>query len=86
MNYYQRIQKSIDYIEDSLDIDIKVEDTAKAAFMSVSVFHRLFFAISGYLPKKYIRLRRISLAADDLKAGKDKIIDIAVKYAYDSAD
>lgn len=54
--------------------------------MSVSVFHRLFFAISGYLPKEYIRLRRISLAADEIKAGKDKIIDIAVKYAYDSAD
>ena len=86
MNYYQRIQKSIDYIEDSLDTDIKVEDAARIAFMSVSVFHRMFFAIVGYLPKEYIRLRRISLAADEIKAGNSRIIDIAVKYAYDSAD
>lgn len=86
MNYYQRIQKSIDFIEGSLDTDIKVEDAAREAFMSVSVFHRMFFAIAGYLPKEYIRLRRISLAADEIKAGNSRIIDIAVKYAYDSAD
>ncbi len=86
MNYYQRIQKSIDYIENYLETDIKVEDAAKEAFMSISSFHRMFFTIAGYSAKEYIRLRRISLAADEIKTGANKIIDIAVKYAYDSAD
>lgn len=86
MNYYERIQKSIDYIENTLKENIKVEDVAKEAFMSLSNFHRMFFAIVGYSAKEYIRLRRISLAASEIKTNKSRLIDIAVKYAYDSTD
>lgn len=86
MNYYERIQKSIDFMEDNLENEIKVEDIAKEAYMSVSSFHRIFFAITGYPVKEYLINRRISKAADDLKEEQMKVIDVAVKYAYNSVD
>ncbi len=86
MNYYERIQNSIDYIEANLEEEIKVEDAAKSAFMSVSNFHRLFFAIVGYSVKEYIRYRRVCLAAKEIKYGDKRLLDIALQYAYESAD
>ena len=86
MNYYERIQLSIDFIERNILEDIKVEDVAKEAYMSVSNFHRMFFAITGYKVMEYIRCRRISLAAKDIEIGKERILDIAIKYSYDTSD
>lgn len=86
MNYYERIAQSIEYAEGKLEEEIKVEDMAKAAFMSVSNFHRMFFAISGYQAKEYLINRRISKAAEDIRKENLKVIDIAVKYSYSSPD
>jgi DNA gyrase inhibitor GyrI len=46
----------------------------------------MFFALVGHSVKEYIRLRRISLASSDLISSEDNIIDIAVKYGFDSRD
>ena len=86
LNYYERIQKSIDYIESNIDNAIDLNSAAREAFMSPSNFYRMFFALVGHSVKEYIRLRRISLAASDLINSKDNIIDIAVKYGFDSRD
>lgn len=86
MNYYERIQKAIDYIEASLEEEMKIEDIAKEAFMSVSNFYRMFFTITGFQVKEYIRCRRICCAAHDLKENKEKILEVAIKYAYNSVD
>lgn len=86
MNYYERIQKSIDYIERNLENKIYLNMAAKEAYMSQSNYYRLFFAIVGYSIKEYIRLRRISLAALDMRNSDVCIIDIAVKYDFNSGD
>ncbi len=86
MNYYERIQKSIDFMEDNLENSIRVEEMAKAVYMSESSFYRIFFAITGYQAKEYLINRRISCAFKDLKAGKERVIDIAMKYSYQSVD
>lgn len=86
MNYYERIQKAIDFLEHNLENDIKAEDAAKEAYMSVSNFYRLFFAITGYQVKEYLINRRISLAAEDIRINQMKVLDAAVKYAYTSSD
>lgn len=86
MNYYERIQKCIDYMEENLENDIKVDEVARKAYMSVSSFHRIFFAITGYQVKEYLINRRISSASRDLKEGQAKVIDIAMKYSYHSVD
>jgi AraC family transcriptional regulator len=86
MNYYERIQKSIDYIENNIGNEITLEKISDEAMMSLSNFYRIFFSIVGYTVKEYIRLRRISLAAQELKDNRMKIIDIAHKFFYASPD
>ncbi len=86
MNYYERIQKSIDYIESNLENEIDLNIAAQKAFMSLSNFYRMFFALVGYSVKEYIRLRRVSLASLDVLSCNNCLIDIAVKYDFESGD
>ena len=58
MNYYERIQNSIDFIEDNLAEEITVEQCAKQAYMSVSGYYRMFLSVVGYTVKEYIRMRQ----------------------------
>lgn len=86
MNYYERIQKSIDYIESNLENKIEINLAAHAAYMSLSNFYRMFFALAGYSVKEYIRFRRINLAAAELKDNNAGLIDIAIKFDFESGD
>jgi AraC family transcriptional regulator len=86
MNYYQRIQKAIDYIEGHLDQPLTPELCAKEAYMSISGFYRMFLSVVGYTVKEYIRMRRLTLAYKDLLLAQESVLDIAVKYEYQSAD
>lgn len=86
MNYYERIQNSIDYIEDNLEVKIDISVVAKEAYMSQANYYRLFFALVGYSVKEYIRLRRISLASKMLKSSDETIVDIAIKFDFGSRD
>ncbi|QOR35090.1 AraC family transcriptional regulator [Clostridium sp. 'deep sea'] len=86
MNYIERIQKSIDFIEVNLQNKIVISDAANKAFMSLSSFYRLFFALVGFTVKEYIRLRRISLAANEIKGTYCRVLDVAIKYDFTSSD
>lgn len=86
VNYYERIQQSIDYMEHNIENNITVESIAKEAYMSLSNFYRLFFAMTGYQAKEYLINRRISQAAVMLKNPRHKVIDIALSYSYNSVD
>lgn len=82
MNYYNRIQRSIDYIENNLDYDINLSEIASQAYCSLYHFHRIFHAMVGESVKDYIRKRRLSCAANELIKSNNRIIDIAFKYQY----
>lgn len=84
MNYYERIQRSVDYIESKLRDNIAIERAAQEAFMSCSNYYRMFFALTGYTVKEYIRLRRISCAVKDIKETDKSILDIALNYGFES--
>jgi DNA gyrase inhibitor GyrI/AraC-like DNA-binding protein len=86
MNYYERIQKSIDYIESNLENKIDINIVAQRACMSLSNFYRMFFALTGYSVKEYIRQRRLSLGAIELKSNNTCLIDIALKFDFESGD
>lgn len=85
MTYYERIQRSIDYMEEHLEEELTIEACAQAAFMSVSGYYRMFLSIVGYSVKDYIRRRRLTLALEELRQG-ESVIEAAVKYQYNSAD
>ena len=86
MNWIQGIQKAIDYVEDNICENIDFEETAKQAYSSSFHFQRIFGILCGFSLGDYIRMRRLSLAAEELSKGNAKIIDIALKYGYDTPE
>jgi AraC family transcriptional regulator len=73
----------MDYIEESLQGEIDVAEVARRAACSQFHLQRMFPYICGMTLSDYIRRRRISLAALDLAAGS-KVIDVALRYGYES--
>ena len=86
MDWITRMQKAINYIEANLTEEIDYEKVAAESFSSSYHFQRVFSILCGYTLGEYIRLRRLSLAGADFANGKEKVIDIALKYGYDSPD
>lgn len=66
--------------------EIDYEEVAKRSFSSVYHFQRIFSILCGYTVGEYVRNRRLSLAGAELQKEKKKVIDVALKYGYDSPD
>ena len=86
MEYHERIQRVIDYIEARIYDDISIEETARQAFMSVPHLYRIFPYIAGCTVGTYIRKRRLTLSAQALRDTDQRIIDIAVNYGFESQE
>ena len=86
MEWPERMNAAIDYIEENLAGEIDFNEAAKRACCSTFHFHRVFFAINSLTPAEYTRRRRLTQAARELTSGNTKVIDIAMKYGYDSPD
>lgn len=84
MDINQEFNHMIDYIEKNLCDNINYEEAAK--IMGVSVFHfqRLFSYLTGIPIAEYIRYRRMTLAGFDIQKSNERIIDISLKYGYES--
>ncbi|MBQ8122005.1 MAG: AraC family transcriptional regulator [Ruminococcus sp.] len=79
-------QQSIDHIEKNLSEELDIEEIAAKAALSPFYYQRIFGAMCGMTVGEYIRSRRMTLAAQELTCSDKKVIDIAVKYGYDSPD
>jgi len=86
MEWITGMQKAIDYIEEHLTQKIDFDKVAAESFSSSYHFQRVFSILCGYTLGEYIRLRRLTLAGAELSSGKEKVIDIAFKYGYESPD
>lgn len=86
MDWITGIQNAINYIEDHLTDEIDYERVAKESFSSSYHFQRVFSILCGYTLGEYIRNRRLTLAGTELATGREKVIDIAAKYGYESPD
>ena len=86
MDWIIGMQKAIDYIEDNLTESIDYEKIAAQSFSSSYHFQRVFSILCGFTLGEYIRNRRLSLAGTELAASDAKIMDIALKYGYESPD
>ena len=80
MNWITGIGKAIEYVEENITGDIDYSEAAKRAGSSVFHFQRVFGIICGYTLGDYIRMRRLSLAGQEIIASDEKIIDVALKY------
>lgn len=86
MDWITGIQKAINYIEAHLTEELDYDKIAAESFYSSYHFQRVFSILCGYTLGEYIRLRRLSAAGKELANGKEKVIDVALKYGYDSPD
>jgi len=86
MNWIQSLTKAIQYIESNLTHEITVNDVANHVYASNAHYQRVFSLAAGITIGDYIRNRRLSLAGQDLLLSKNRIIDVAMKYQYDSQE
>ena len=81
----ERFKNLIKYIEDNLCEEINYKKLSMILGVNEYTMHRIFVFVTNYTLADYIRKRRLSMATLDLLEGKEKIIDIAIKYNYESA-
>lgn len=86
MAWSESISAAIAYIENHIKEPLNVEDIARAAALSPFYFQRGFAMLCDMSVGEYIRKRRLSQAALDVRMSERAIIDIALDYGYDSAD
>ena len=86
MNWTDAIQQAIEYMECHMTDDLSAEAVAAHVHMSPFYFQKGFRMLCGYSVTEYIRNRRLALAGGELAASSEKVIDIAMKYGYDSPD
>lgn len=86
MDWVDRMNDAIDYVESHLLSEINPEEISRIMACPFTVFQRSFIQITGIPLSEYIRRRKLTCAAYELQNSDEKIIDIAMKYGYESSD
>lgn len=86
MDWVSGMQNAINYIEAHLCDDLDYAEIARQSFSSSYHFQRVFSILCGYTLGEYIRNRRLTLAGEELASENAKVIDVALKYGYESPD
>ena len=86
MDWVKQLNKVMDYIDVNLQSEISYDRISEIACCSIYNFQRMFSYMAQTSLSEYIRNRRLTLAAFDVIKGDERIIDIALKYGYDSQD
>jgi AraC family transcriptional regulator len=86
MDWQARLNRALDYIEGNLEGEVGWAEAAAEANCSTYHFLRMFEVVTGVGPGEYLRRRRLSRAAQELAAGDARIIDIALRWGYDSPE
>lgn len=86
MDWIKTIEDAIEYIEGNITEDLTVSRIAAEVNISAFYFQKGFSMLCGYTVGEYIRMRRLSLAGNEMLSSDIKVIDLAIKYGYDSPD
>lgn len=86
MDTLKNMNDALGYIERNLTEEIDYGEVVRIAVCSEYHFKRMFSFLAGIPLTEYIRRRRLTLAAFELQQGPVRVIDLAVKYGYGSAD
>lgn len=86
VEWTEAISRAIAYIEAHITEEISIDAIAKEVHLSPFYFQKGFSLLCGFTISEYIRNRRLSLAGNELAMSEKKVIDIALKYGYDSPD
>lgn len=86
MDWIEALSHAISYIEGNITEELNIKDIADRVNISGFYFQKGFSMLCGYTVGEYIRMRRLSLAGSELISSDIKVIDLAIKYGYDSPD
>lgn len=86
MDWIAGIQRALDYVEDNITEELDYGEIARRAACSTVYFQRIFGILCGFPLGEYIRNRRLTLAGSELASTEAKVIDIALKYGYESPE
>lgn len=86
MEWLIRMKEAMDYMESRMDDTLNIEEIAKVAYSSPFHFQRMFHMLTGVTVAEYIRKRRLTLAAQELAVSAAKVLEVSLKYGYDSPE
>lgn len=86
MDLLKNMNEALTYIEENLTNEVDFKEVARRALCSEYYFKRMFSFLAGIPLSEYIRRRRLTLAAFELINSSVKVIDMAIKYGYNSSD
>ena len=86
MEWQASIRRAIGYMEEHLQDDISAQDVAEQVYLSQFFLQKGFSLMTGYGIGEYLRNRRLYQAAVDLRETDDKVIDIALRYCYETPE
>ncbi|QUL56668.1 AraC family transcriptional regulator [Paenibacillus tritici] len=86
MEWLIRMKNALDYMESKMTEPLRIEEIAAVAYVSPFHFQRMFSMLTGVTVADYIRKRRLTLAAQELAVSKLRVLDVALKYGYDSPE
>lgn len=86
MEWLNRMMSALDLMESRMEEPLDIAEFAKAAYSSPYHFQRMFYMLTGMTVGEYLRKRRLTLAAQELALTGAKVIDVAMKYCYDSPE
>ena len=86
MEWLNKMNDAIQYVENHLEEKIDYPEVARIACCSLSRFQRMFTFVTDITIAEYVRCRRMALSARGLLSSDIKIIDLALKYGYESPE
>ena len=86
MDWVGSLNRAIEYIEENLLDDVTCDKVARHVFISSFHLQRTFYLLTGFTLGEYVRNRRLTLAGQELSKGDARVIDVAMKYGYDTSE
>ena len=86
MDMLERMNTTIDYIEEHLLEELHMPMIAKIAGTSETEIQKTFYALTGISIMEYVRRRRLTLAGFELQKSEKTVLEIALEHGYSSPD
>ena len=84
MEWLERLNCAVNYVEEPLTEEIRYDEAARIACCSTFHFQRMFSYLAGIPLSEYIRRRRMTAAAFELQQSDVKVIELALRFGYES--
>lgn len=86
MGWLDRMNRMLDYIEANLSGEIDAEEIGRIACCSTATAQRMFSYVAELPLSEYVRRRRLTQAAFELQNSGIKVVDLALRYGYESPE